>query len=609
MAKLEIDNRLLEPEGESPVTENFNRILKIIDNGIGGNSVNDVKVDGMSVVEDGVANINNKQDKLISGTNIKTINGNSILGKGDLEISGGGTGTVFSSYGNSTSNSISQDFLTQKIAEITDLIIPFADLTFESGYLKKDGTVVAHATYKNAEFEVIGSTTFSYTNLRTPAASSYPIICFYDKNKTFISYILATNENFTSGTADVPDNACYAKVSTYYDTSYPVNIITKQYSDKIERIDNELQLLENNVGNYDSVLYTNKYNSLFYRTIKDSLKEGYYLNSTGQETANANCAVTDYIEIIPNSIIYYNLFEIGNITSAVCIYDKDKTFISNIKYGSSSSEWVFVKGNSTLPANAKYVRLGLCKNANFTEIWQQMFSYTKTVALNDFLDKQWNGKKWCAFGTSITDMHRTIGQDNLPTGKYVQFLANNSGLILDNKGISGGTISNGGVQTTTGDILTSILATDVSGYDLITLEGFVNDFAASVPIGEITDTEKSTLCGAIYQAVTHFRSNSDALVCLITDNTGQQFTLSTGVADYRRTKQNSNNKTQLDYNQAIIKMGQYLGVPVIDAGGKSMVNENKAIYLSDHIHQSVLGGEQYAQTIWSELKLLQLALK
>lgn len=31
----------------------------------------------------------NKQDKLISGTNIKTINGNSILGSGDIVISGG----------------------------------------------------------------------------------------------------------------------------------------------------------------------------------------------------------------------------------------------------------------------------------------------------------------------------------------------------------------------------------------------------------------------------------------------------------------------------------------------------------------------------------------
>jgi len=33
-----------------------------------------------------------RQATLVSGTNIKTINGNSILGSGDLVISGGGSG-------------------------------------------------------------------------------------------------------------------------------------------------------------------------------------------------------------------------------------------------------------------------------------------------------------------------------------------------------------------------------------------------------------------------------------------------------------------------------------------------------------------------------------
>lgn len=34
--------------------------------------------------------INTKQNKLVSGTNIKTINGNDILGEGDITIEGGG---------------------------------------------------------------------------------------------------------------------------------------------------------------------------------------------------------------------------------------------------------------------------------------------------------------------------------------------------------------------------------------------------------------------------------------------------------------------------------------------------------------------------------------
>ena len=36
-----------------------------------------------------------KQDTLVSGTNIKTINNNSILGSGNLVISGGGGGEIY----------------------------------------------------------------------------------------------------------------------------------------------------------------------------------------------------------------------------------------------------------------------------------------------------------------------------------------------------------------------------------------------------------------------------------------------------------------------------------------------------------------------------------
>ena len=38
--------------------------------------------------------IDDKQDKLVSGTNIKTINGNSLLGDGNITISGGGSYTA-----------------------------------------------------------------------------------------------------------------------------------------------------------------------------------------------------------------------------------------------------------------------------------------------------------------------------------------------------------------------------------------------------------------------------------------------------------------------------------------------------------------------------------
>lgn len=57
-----------------------------------GESVEDVTVDGVSVVSNKIAaiNLSSKQDILVSGTNIKTINNQSILGSGNIEIGGGG---------------------------------------------------------------------------------------------------------------------------------------------------------------------------------------------------------------------------------------------------------------------------------------------------------------------------------------------------------------------------------------------------------------------------------------------------------------------------------------------------------------------------------------
>lgn len=54
-----------------------------------------------------------KQDKLVSGTNIKTINGNSLLGSGDITITGGQTSSTVPSYW--------QSHLDTKIAEVNTL--------------------------------------------------------------------------------------------------------------------------------------------------------------------------------------------------------------------------------------------------------------------------------------------------------------------------------------------------------------------------------------------------------------------------------------------------------------------------------------------------------
>lgn len=56
-----------------------------------------------------------KQDALVSGTNIKTINGQTLLGEGNIEIQGGGTITVDSELSTTSENPVQNKVITNAI--------------------------------------------------------------------------------------------------------------------------------------------------------------------------------------------------------------------------------------------------------------------------------------------------------------------------------------------------------------------------------------------------------------------------------------------------------------------------------------------------------------
>ena len=68
------------------------------------------------------AALTTKQDTLVSGSNIKTINGNSLLGSGDIAISGGGTGSSFDQELNTTDDVVFNSALIGNISIIDNQI-------------------------------------------------------------------------------------------------------------------------------------------------------------------------------------------------------------------------------------------------------------------------------------------------------------------------------------------------------------------------------------------------------------------------------------------------------------------------------------------------------
>lgn len=291
-----------------------------------------------------------------------------------------------------------------------------------------------------------------------------------------------------------------------------------------------------------------------------------------------------------------------------------------VERGTTIHEWEPYEEVSAPIADAK--TLALKKGYN-NIIASPMASITVAYAVTpkDYTDSlfygksAWHGKNWYCFGTSITDTSYKNAETGTPTGKYVPYLAEMSGLNVTNNGIAGGTIGKGGTYGGSAGILNRILSTDLSNADLITIEGFVNDFACEVPIGELGDTggtdavadmQTITICGALYRAVKHcLETAPNALVVLLTESTGKEYVMtSTGnPANYRFDLfKGEKNLCQKDYNDAIIGMGRFMGVRVIDAGGKSQINCFNPEYIIDQIHHTELGGKQYATVIWDELK-------
>lgn len=86
------------------------------------------RIDGVSsVLDSALTDIENvetavagKQNTLVSGTNIKTVNGNSLLGSGNIEI--GGSGTIDAQMSNSSTNAVQNNVVTQNILSITPII-------------------------------------------------------------------------------------------------------------------------------------------------------------------------------------------------------------------------------------------------------------------------------------------------------------------------------------------------------------------------------------------------------------------------------------------------------------------------------------------------------
>ena len=202
-------------------------------------------------------------------------------------------------------------------------------------------------------------------------------------------------------------------------------------------------------------------------------------------------------------------------------------------------------------------------------------------------ENHWAGKKWYAYGTSLTSASQ---------GKYVPYVEEMSGLNVVNKGIGGGGIIS---NTKIKDAIMNITDGKLEA-DLITLEVGAND--ASAPLGEAWDNTSDTFLGSLTQCINYLLQNTNAQIVVMSSPIGKH--KSSGGSTEITPEQYKYLERWQGIRNVCIKCGvYYIGLADESGLGWARLNNNMGVdYNTDNIHHTDIAGYNLAVFMWSKLK-------
>ena len=189
-----------------------------------------------------------------------------------------------------------------------------------------------------------------------------------------------------------------------------------------------------------------------------------------------------------------------------------KSLSSNETYNETLSN-----GYLTAPVGATAVNIPVWNNEIDNEVYilNKEHIYENNVCIScgeccvDF-----SKLTFTAFGDSIT-----YGADLIIGGRvenpYPTVVSNILGLkSYENKGVSGATLCSNNLNLT---CMTDVITSYTSETDIIVVLGGVNDFNRELPLGDIDDTDTSTIYGSLHVSMSYLSENySDAFVFYMT---------------------------------------------------------------------------------------------
>lgn len=140
--------------------------------------------------------INGKQDTLVSGTNIKTINNQSILGSGNLEISGGSQITVDDALSATSTNPVQNKVINTEFNRRTPYLL--SNLTFDVS-TATPGWYYATSTVKFTNGKLANSTTTNYYTAAITNGNSVVFSVMHYNNRAVVELLHGGFFNYYNG--------------------------------------------------------------------------------------------------------------------------------------------------------------------------------------------------------------------------------------------------------------------------------------------------------------------------------------------------------------------------------------------------------------------------
>ena len=363
--------------------------------------------------------------------------------------------------------------------------------------------------------------------------------------------------------------------------------------------------------------------NLFNDTDTDILENG-YINKNGGVTGNTAFFETGYIKCKAGEGFHCAHWAIGSSHSLVITYyNSSKGRVSAVSTAYTSPFYVpnnsriayfrmamnaskrndlvlykyngGIIGDHVPPKNFDFVLYNGTKSL-YNEL-ETLGSGIQTLnsgldTLDAKIDDHWRGKSWYAYGTSLT---------NSETGRYTSYLAALSGMVLTNKGVSGGAL------LANRKVYNSVMnSTDgKTNADLITLETGAND--RHVNWGTIYDDTDQTYCGCLNQCIRYLQANTNAQIVVMTSTPNVQsspsYVYSTANLNFHQMNQMVKEICEIN-GVYYIPMGDGIGYGYGRVYGNGTEIGNA--YRRDWIHHTNLGGYNLAQGVWSYLKDIPL---